>query len=34
MIELLTNEANDKMILASVARMDTVIVAVGKGGRN
>ena len=32
MIELLTNEMNDKMILASVARTDTVIIAVGKGG--
>ena len=32
-IELLTDEINDKMILASVARTDTVIVAVGKGGK-
>lgn len=32
-IELLTDETNDKMILASVARTDTVIVAVGKGGK-
>lgn len=31
-IELLTDETNDKMILASVARADTVIIAVGKGG--
>ena len=31
-IELLTDETNDKMILASVARTDTVIFAVGKGG--
>lgn len=32
MIELLTNETNDKMILASIARTDTTIIAVGKGG--
>ena len=31
-IKLLTDEMNDKMILASVARTDTVIFAVGKGG--
>ncbi|WP_054743964.1 DUF1643 domain-containing protein [Cellulosilyticum ruminicola] len=31
-IELLTDETNDKMIRASVARTDTVIIAVGKGG--
>ena len=31
-IELLTDETNDKMILASVVRTDTVIIAVGKGG--
>lgn len=32
MIELLTNEMNDKMILASVARTDTTILAWGKAG--
>lgn len=31
-IELLTNEVEDKMILASVVKSDTVIIAVGKGG--
>lgn len=32
MIELLTNEMNDKMILASVARTDITILAWGKAG--